>query len=227
MADTIIGSADSIIAWFNNDVPVDVGNVFKVQKRAGAIQVFRVDEDGNVLFAGDVIRDQAISFENSLTGSGSIVSFQKDGIERMKIMFQAATNTTSVSAGSELRVRSAKDIILQLDHDSDGTANFLVGPSSADPFFTVAESGDCALKYGSVTSFDLSGGQLTVGDGAEARGHLLLYNDDTSGPDRAPLLILEDKTGTPWYFWLDSTSDLRVRNIDPQGNDLTGAVVGA
>jgi hypothetical protein len=227
MADTVISSADSIIAWFNNDVPVDVGNVFKVQKRTGAIQVFRVDEDGHVVLAGDVLRDQAISFENSLTGSGSIVSFRKDGIERVKIMFQAATNTTTLSAGSELRVRSAKDIVLQLDHDADGTANFLIGPSSADPFFTVAESGDCTLKYGSVTCFELGGGQFTVGDGAEARGRLLLQNDQTLGADRAPLLILEDKTGQPWYFWLDSTLDLRARNSDPGASDLTGAVVGA
>jgi hypothetical protein len=38
---------------------------------------------------------------------------------------------------------------------------------------------------------------------------------------------LEDKTGQPWYFWLDSTLDLRARNSDPGASDLTGAVVGA
>lgn len=227
MPTTTIASNDHVIAWFNDDVATDAGNYFRVQKQVATTEIFRVEEDGDVVLFGDVLRGSCHYLENAKSGSGSIVAFKKDTTERLVLGYTATSNTTYFSSSGTLSVRSARDIYFDLDHDGDASASFYVKDGSGNTIVSLGEDGAFAMNSAGTARLALAAGSLTLGDGTDARGHLWIQYDSTGGSERAGVLVLEDKTGVPWYFFIDSSNRLRVNSADPGTNDASGNVVGS
>ncbi len=229
MADTTISGPDNIIAVCNKNTTADAGKLFKVQKQTGPTEIFRVDESGHVTLYGDVFRSSQIEFWNDNSGTGTMVSAQKDSTEQLFVKYDSSAGSTILSGGTGtmLTVRSANDIIFQLDQDNNSTATFYIKDIADDPIFTLTEAGALTYSISGTDRLTLTDGVLDIGLGGDLRGGLRILPNSALLNKRAGLLILEDKNGTPHYFWVDNSNRLRTDTADPGTSAGAGVVVGA
>ncbi len=227
MPDTTTTSADSIFAWFNNDALGDSGNYFRVQKQTGAVEIFRVDQVGNVHVYGTLRRSGTHELLNDRTGSGAIARFMKAGQDQGSIGYRTASvgNQAYFYATGPLVLRSAGDIIFHLDSDGDATEEFQVRDYADNLLLQITENGAFRHCEAGTAEISVEDGLLDVGAG-EQRGIVQVWRDATAGSEKAGLLVLEDATGLPYFLWVDQNNRLRMANSNPGSTDTTPYVVG-
>ena len=135
---------------------------------------------------------------------------------------------TPAGLDENIRLRSASDIVVKLDHDNNGSAQFVVENYAGTDYLTVSEDGTVSV-FGGRLLFQPAGtfdAEVVVAPGNNYAGELWLRAETGAGA-RAGLLVLEEEDGTPHYLWVDTSGNLRVHTSDPGTDDTLGVAVGS
>jgi hypothetical protein len=96
--------------------------------------------------------------------------------------------------------------------------------STTQVWVKIEVSVSALLNYGTLTIDDIS--SVVIGAAGDTVANRLTIFD--GGADKPAMLVLYsgEATGVPYYFWVDSTGDLRKHTAVPTDEDGDGVVVG-
>lgn len=214
MADVTVSSNESYLVQIdsNNNNSDKFFRVYKNLTNSGSNILLTVAENNKFMLGDD---DLEINWSSNTIGL--------DGNWKIKHISNTSSDVMDIT------IESNDDLILTYGVIGQSGANhqFLVKLDNST-VFEIDSRGDTIVK----NNLDVDGGisanfSINAGLSMQCVDNFFIASTNVSNPP-PPVFILDDISGTKWYFWVDTSGRLRVETSRPtNGNqDTHGSVVG-